>query len=66
VPDRPSVVNRVVAGVGKLASLPEKKIRKLFESVDDDELEAYQGLVDEAVVKADRVVNVDEDESQKT
>jgi hypothetical protein len=36
--------------------LPETQIRNRFESVSDDELEAYQTVVNDAVGKADQVV----------
>jgi hypothetical protein len=51
-----SAVKRIVAALGRLVSLPETQIRRRFESVSDDELEAYQTVVDDAVGKADQVV----------
>ena len=51
-----TVVKRVAAALGRLASLPERQIRRRFESVSDDELEAYQTVVDDAVGTADQVV----------
>ena len=57
-----SAVKRFVAALGKLASLPESRIEKHFESVSDDELEHHQSVVEDVVGKADQVVGVKDDD----